>query len=90
MHAMGAACSLSLHFGPSSHCAALPAVCKRVGGGFGGKVSRPQAVAIPAALAAIKTGRPVRFVLSRNDDFRLNGGKCLVHSRSASVLDIAA
>ena len=37
-------------------------------------MSRPQAVAIPAALAAIKTGRPVRFVLSRNDDFRLNGG----------------
>ena len=51
-----------------------PAVCKRVGGGFGGKVSRPNAVAIPAALAAQKTGQPVRFVLSRNDDFRLNGG----------------
>ena len=50
------------------------AVCKRVGGGFGGKVSRPNAVAIPAALAAQKTGQPVRFVLSRNDDFRLNGG----------------
>ena len=50
------------------------AVCKRVGGGFGGKVTRPSAVAIPAALAAQKTGRPVRYVLTRNDDFRLNGG----------------
>jgi xanthine dehydrogenase molybdopterin-binding subunit B len=33
-------------------------------------------VAAAAALAAQRYGHPVRFSLNRNDDLRLNGGRC--------------
>ena len=33
-------------------------------------------VAAAAAVAAAKTGRRVRYSLSRNDDMRINGGDC--------------
>ena len=49
-------------------------MCRRMGGAFGGKVARSIPVAAAAAVAAHKTGRPVRFALSRNDDMRINGG----------------
>ena len=48
--------------------------CRRVGGAFGGKVARSMPVAAAAAVAAAKTGRRVRYSLSRNDDMRINGG----------------
>lgn len=51
------------------------AVCRRAGGGFGGKVARSMPVAAAAAVAAHKTGSPVHYQLSRNDDMRMNGGK---------------
>ncbi len=51
-------------------------VCRRVGGAFGGKVTRSLPVAGAAAVAATATGRRVRFALTRNQDFRLNGGTC--------------
>ncbi len=48
----------------------------RVGGAFGGKSTRSSAVAAAAALAARKVGQPVFHALNRNDDFRLNAGRC--------------
>jgi len=38
------------------------------GGGFGGKEEYPSILAVHAALAAIKTGRPVQLVLDRQED----------------------
>uniref|UniRef100_A0A2K6F1U7 aldehyde oxidase n=1 Tax=Propithecus coquereli TaxID=379532 RepID=A0A2K6F1U7_PROCO len=48
---------------------------KRVGGGFGGKVGRPAALGAIAAVGAIKTGRPIRLVLDREDDMLITGGR---------------
>jgi len=45
----------------------------RVGGGFGGKETRPAYLAAAAAVAANKTGRPVRLVLDRNTDMTMIG-----------------
>ena len=50
------------------------AVCRRVGGGFGGKASRPMLVAAACAVAAHKLGKQVRLSYNRNTDFRQNGG----------------
>ena len=64
---------------------AVLAVCERAGGGFGGKVGRSMPVAAAAAVAAKKVGRAVHYQLSRNEDFRMNGGKsCLGPSGSSS------
>ncbi|NLF28694.1 MAG: xanthine dehydrogenase family protein [Clostridiales bacterium] len=38
------------------------------GGGFGGKEEYPSIPAVHAALAAVKTGRPVQFVFDRGED----------------------
>ncbi|CAL8083327.1 unnamed protein product [Orchesella dallaii] len=46
---------------------------KRIGGGFGGKDTRSLLVALPAALAAKKFGRPARCVLSRKTDMMISG-----------------
>ncbi|NXP28878.1 AOXB oxidase, partial [Scytalopus superciliaris] len=48
---------------------------KRVGGAFGGKVTKPSLFAVIAAVAANKTGHPVRFVLERNMDMLITGGR---------------
>ncbi|XP_055891066.1 xanthine dehydrogenase/oxidase-like isoform X3 [Biomphalaria glabrata] len=48
---------------------------KRIGGGFGGKVIRHACVVLPAAVAAHKTGRPVRLVLERDHDMKLIGSR---------------
>lgn len=42
-----------------------------VGGGFGGKEHFPDVLATAAAVAALKTGRPVRLVLDRAEDMRV-------------------
>ena len=47
--------------------------CRRMGGGFGGKETQAGHLAVWAALAAHKTGRPVKLRLSREDDFRITG-----------------
>ena len=47
--------------------------CLRMGGGFGGKESQAAPYAAIAALAARKTGRPVRVRLRREHDMALSG-----------------
>jgi xanthine dehydrogenase large subunit len=48
-------------------------ICKRMGGGFGGKETQAAQPAMMAALLAAKTRRPVRFVYSKDDDMRFTG-----------------
>ena len=45
----------------------------RMGGGFGGKETQASPFAAVAALAAVKTGRPVRVRLGREHDMTLTG-----------------
>ncbi|EAU39954.1 xanthine dehydrogenase, C-terminal subunit [Fulvimarina pelagi HTCC2506] len=46
---------------------------RRMGGGFGGKESQPALFAAVTALAAVKTGRPVKCRLDRDDDMEMTG-----------------
>ncbi|XP_014640207.1 PREDICTED: aldehyde oxidase 4 isoform X4 [Ceratotherium simum simum] len=48
---------------------------KRAGGAFGGKVTKPALLGAAAAVAANKTGRPIRFVLERGDDMLITAGR---------------
>ncbi|XP_043849522.1 aldehyde oxidase 4-like [Dromiciops gliroides] len=48
---------------------------KRTGGAFGGKVSKPALLGAVAAVAAHKTGHPIRFVLERGDDMLITAGR---------------
>jgi xanthine dehydrogenase large subunit len=48
-------------------------VCKRMGGGFGGKETQAAQPAMFAALVAARTGRPARFAYSKDDDMRFTG-----------------
>ena len=48
-------------------------LCRRMGGGFGGKESQSAIFACVAALAANKLGRPVKLRLDRDDDFLITG-----------------
>lgn len=61
-----------------AHVLGLPAsqvVCRsqRMGGGFGGKETQANPYAAVAALAAWRTGRPVRIKLERALDMRMTG-----------------
>jgi xanthine dehydrogenase large subunit len=46
---------------------------RRMGGGFGGKESQPTQWAAMAALGVLKTGRPVKCRLDRDDDIIMTG-----------------
>ncbi|XP_057603207.1 aldehyde oxidase 4-like isoform X2 [Hippopotamus amphibius kiboko] len=48
---------------------------KRTGGAFGGKVTKPAVLGAVAAVAANKTGRPIRFILERGDDMLITAGR---------------
>ncbi|KAM4041887.1 xanthine dehydrogenase/oxidase [Anomaloglossus baeobatrachus] len=48
---------------------------KRMGGGFGGKESRSSVLSTVVAVAAYKTGRPVRCMLDRDEDMLITGGR---------------
>ncbi|XP_062816527.1 aldehyde oxidase 4 isoform X1 [Anolis carolinensis] len=48
---------------------------RRVGGAFGGKGLKTSYFVAAAAVAAHKTGCPVRFILERDDDMRITGGR---------------
>lgn len=47
--------------------------CPRMGGGFGGKETQAAMVAALGAVAAAKTGRPVRVRLNRDQDMMITG-----------------
>ncbi|CAL8080401.1 unnamed protein product [Orchesella dallaii] len=53
----------------------VKARCRRIGGAFGGKETRPILVALPTALAAVKLGKSVRTVMNRWDDMVVTGGR---------------
>ena len=46
---------------------------RRMGGGFGGKESQGNALAVACAVAARATGRPCRMRYDRDDDFTITG-----------------
>lgn len=46
---------------------------RRIGGGFGGKETQANHLCVWSALAANKTGRPVKLRLDRDDDMMLTG-----------------
>src|SRR3954447_7853142 len=48
-------------------------ICKRMGGGFGGKETQAAPPAMMAALISAHTRRPVRFVYTKDDDMRYTG-----------------
>ncbi|CAI5770855.1 dehydrogenase oxidase [Podarcis lilfordi] len=48
---------------------------KRMGGGFGGKETRNTILSTVVAVAADKTGRPVRCMLDRDEDMLISGGR---------------
>lgn len=48
---------------------------KRAGGAFGGKVTKPALLGAVCAVAANKTGRPIRFILRRSDDMLITAGR---------------
>lgn len=49
--------------------------CRRVGGGFGGKLSRNWPLMTACAVAAIKTGRTVRSQLNRKTNMQMLGSR---------------
>uniref|UniRef100_A0A671G271 Aldehyde oxidase n=1 Tax=Rhinolophus ferrumequinum TaxID=59479 RepID=A0A671G271_RHIFE len=48
---------------------------RRAGGAFGGKASKPALLGAITAVAANKTGRPIRFILERGDDMLITAGR---------------
>ncbi|WP_338849366.1 xanthine dehydrogenase molybdopterin binding subunit [Massilia sp. W12] len=61
-----------------AHVCALPfhqvqVLCRRIGGGFGGKESQSAIWAAAAAFAAHKLQRPVKLRADRDDDFCISG-----------------
>ena len=55
------------------HAHHVQVVCRRMGGGFGGKESQSAQFACIAAVAASKLKRPVKLRLDRDDDFLITG-----------------
>lgn len=54
---------------------------KRLGGGFGGKETRSIVLSVAVALAARKTGRPVRCMLTREENMVTSGQRHLFMAR---------
>jgi xanthine dehydrogenase large subunit len=48
-------------------------LCKRMGGGFGGKETQATPPSLMAGLVAMKTGRPARCIYARETDGRVTG-----------------
>jgi len=58
---------------------AVQVECRRMGGGFGGKESQSAVFACIAAVAAQRTGAPVKLRLDRDDDILVTGGRHCFH-----------
>ena len=59
------------------------------GGGFGGKEHYPDVLAVPLAVAVLKTGKPVQLVLSREEDMEVTSKRhpSRIHLRTALDAD---
>jgi xanthine dehydrogenase large subunit len=66
---------------------AITVEVRRMGGGFGGKETQSVQWAAMAALAAVKTGRPAKMRLDRDDDFAMTGKRHDFETRYALGLD---
>jgi xanthine dehydrogenase large subunit len=64
-HKVAEALNIALH--------AVRVEVRRMGGGFGGKESQGNALAVACALAASRTGRPCKMRYDRDDDFIITG-----------------
>ena len=64
-------------------------ICKRMGGGFGGKETQAAMPAAYAALVAARTRRPARFAFSKDDDMRFTGKRHPFQSRWRVAFDSA-
>jgi xanthine dehydrogenase large subunit len=53
--------------------------CRRMGGGFGGKESQSALWAAAAAIAAARTGKPVKLRADRDDDMLVTGKRHCFH-----------
>jgi xanthine dehydrogenase large subunit len=70
----------------AAHCLGLRqnqvvCVCRRMGGGFGGKETQAALPAVLAALVAFKTRRPARMVLTTDADMAITGKRHPYQSR---------
>ena len=55
-------------------------ICKRMGGGFGGKETQGSLPAMMVALVAQRTGRAARIVYRREDDMATTGKRHAYHA----------
>ena len=58
---------------------AVQVECRRMGGGFGGKESQSGLFACVAAVAAVRSGKPVKLRVDRDDDFLITGRRHCFH-----------
>ena len=58
---------------------AVQVVCRRMGGGFGGKESQSALFACVAAVASARLRRPVKLRVDRDDDFLITGRRHCFH-----------
>ncbi len=58
---------------------AVQVECRRMGGGFGGKESQSALFACVAAVAAVRSGKPVKLRVDRDDDFLITGRRHCFH-----------
>lgn len=59
------------------------------GGAFGGKEDYPSVIAVQTALLALKSGRPVRFILERREDMEVTTKRhpSIIHHRTGVTRD---
>ncbi len=54
---------------------------RRIGGGFGGKETRPIMFSTPAAVAALAIGRPISLLIERDVDMAISGQRHSFHAK---------